>query len=296
MHYTFHQLQILVAVAEELSITKTAERLHLTQPAISIQLKKLQEQFDVPLTEIIGRKLYVTEFGQTVVTSARRILDEAADLENQTLAFKGYLTGNLSISIVSTAKYIMPYFLKGFLHQHQQVKLNMDVTNKSRVIEHLEKNDVDFAMVSVLPENMRLNTEVFMQNKLYLVGATHVADLNLEDVPLIFREQGSATRVAMERFLKAKNIRVKRSITLTSNEAVKQAILAGLGYSIMPLIGIKNEVSMNELHLIGFEGLPLVTEWNLVWLKEKRLSPIAKAYLQFVKTAKERIISELFGT
>lgn len=296
MHYTFHQLQILVAVAEELSITKTAERLHLTQPAISIQLKKLQEQFDVPLTEIIGRKLYVTEFGQAVVTSAKRILDEAADLENQTLAFKGHLTGNLSISIVSTAKYIMPYFLKEFLEENQQVKLNMDVTNKSRVIEHLEKNDVDFAMVSVLPENMSLNTEMFMENKLYLVGATHVADVNLEDVPLIFREQGSATRAAMERFLKAKKIRVKRSITLTSNEAVKQATLAGIGYSIMPLIGIKNEVSKNELQLIGYEGLPLVTQWNLVWLKEKRLSPIAKAYLQFVRTAKERIISKFFGS
>ncbi len=115
MHYTLHQLQILVEIANQQSITKAAEALHLTQPAVSIQLKKLQNQFDVPLVEVIGRKLYVTDFGKQVVEAAKRILDEVDMLEKRTLAFKGELVGTLSVSTVSTGKYIMPYFLDRFL-------------------------------------------------------------------------------------------------------------------------------------------------------------------------------------
>jgi len=295
MNYTFHQLSILAVVAEEKSITKTAERLHLTQPAISIQLKKLQDQFEIPLIEIVGRKLFITPFGEKIVASAKRILTEANKLENEIISYRGGLAGVLSVSVVSTAKYIMPYLLSRFIEKNQGVNLQMEVTNKGQVVKHLEENKVDFALVSVLPKNMKINTLPLMENQLFLVGKDPKSKIDLSQVPLIFREKGSATRLAMESFLKSQKISVERSLTLQSNEAVKQTILAGMGYSVMPLIGIMDEIKNGDLHLINQKGLPMSTQWNLVWLKSKKLSPVATAYLNYLDKNHEQLIQQHFG-
>jgi DNA-binding transcriptional LysR family regulator len=298
MHYTLHQLKILVEIARQRSVTKAAEALHLTQPAVSIQLKKLQNQFDVPLVEVIGRKLYVTDFGEQVVESAQRILEEVDMLEKRTLAFKGELAGSLSVSAVSTGKYIMPYFLDRFLKTYPNVELLMDVTNKGSVIRHLEKNTVDFALMSVVPANMAVKKEALLENQLYLVGKTGALTkdpVDLNAIPLIYREQGSATRQAMERYLITKKVSARSTMALTSNEAIKQAVMAGLGYSIMPLIGLRNELSNGQIEIIPVSDLPIVTTWYLVWLREKKLSPIASAYLRFIREEKEVIIKENFA-
>jgi DNA-binding transcriptional LysR family regulator len=298
MHYTLHQLQILVEIANQQSITKAAEALHLTQPAVSIQLKKLQNQFDVPLVEVIGRKLYVTDFGKQVVEASKRILDEVDMLEKRTLAFKGELVGSLSVSTVSTGKYIMPYFLDRFLKTYSNVELLMDVTNKGSVIRHLEKNTVDFALMSVVPENLAVEKEAFLENQLYLVGKPENApasQIDLGAVPLIYREQGSATRQAMERYLKEKKITARSTMALTTNEAVKQAVMAGLGYSIIPLIGMRNELQNKQVEIIPNDDMPIITTWYLVWLREKKLSPIADAYLKFIRDEKEAIVKENFA-
>ncbi len=300
MYYTLHQLQIFVKVAEKQSITKAAEELHLTQPAVSIQLKNLQNQFDIPLTEVAGRKLYITDFGEEIVQASRKILEEVDHIKHRTMAYKGHLVGSLKISVVSTAKYVMPYFLTDFLKQYPGIDLIMDVTNKAKVTESLEKNEVDFSMVSVLPENLKVNSVKLMQNKLFLVGGIDSKERNrmnlrtVEQLPLIYREKGSATRQAMERFIRRNGLDVKKSIELTSNEAVKQAMIAGLGYSITPLIGIKNELNNEDLNIIQLKGLPIITHWNLIWLKDKELSPIASAYLKFIQEKKEDIIQERF--
>lgn len=301
MDFTLHQLKIFVKLTECQSITKAAEELYLTQPAVSIQLKNFQKQFDIPLTEVVGRQLYITDFGKEVATSAQNILDEIEVINYKTTSFKGKLAGRIKISIVSTAKYVMPYFLSDFMRKHKGIDLMMDVTNKAKVIESLEKNEVDFAMVSVLPEQLKLNRIELMQNKLYLVGGTILNRKENESVmrlfqkhPLLFREQGSATRTAMEAFLTKKDIQPFKKIELTSNEALKQAIVAGLGYSIMPLIGIKNELKNQDLEIIPYRGLPIISHWNLVWLKSKKLSPAAKAFLEFVESDKDRIIEETF--
>ena len=300
MEYTLHQLRIFLKVSETQSITKAAEALHLTQPAVSIQLRKLQDQFDVPLTEVIGRQLYITPFGKEIAEASSRILDEVHAIKFKTMAFRGHLVGTLRISTASTAKYVMPYFLSGFLSEHDGIDLIMDVTNKTRVIESLEKNEVDFALVSVLPENIAVDHVELIQNKLYLVGkpGLHKGKMNnkkLNELPLIYREQGSATRQAMERFLMSQNISVRKKMELTSNEAVKQAVIAGLGYSVMPLIGIKHELTQGDLELIPIKGLPITTHWNLVWLKGKQFSPIAAEYLRWLEIHKEEIMHREFG-
>ncbi|RAJ20946.1 DNA-binding transcriptional LysR family regulator [Gelidibacter algens] len=302
MNYTLHQLHIFLRIAELKSITKASETLHLTQPAVSIQLKNFQDQFPIPLTEVVGRQLYVTDFGLEIAAAAEKILNEVHAINYKTLAYKGQLSGRLKISIVSTGKYVMPYFLSDFMQQNEGVDLTMDVTNKSRVVESLELNAVDFALVSVMPKKLQVNKITLMQNKLFFVASSKL-ELEkglsrkklFEEVPLIYREQGSATRNAMELFISNNNFSVRKTIELTSNEAVKQAVLSGLGCSIMPLIGIRNELRNKELQILPVEGLPISTEWNLIWLKSKKLSPAALAYLEFLKEEKDRVIGEQFA-
>ena len=301
MNYTLHQLQVFLKVTQLQSITKAAEELHLTQPAVSIQLKNLQDQFEIPLTEVVGRKLFVTDLGKEIALAAENILNEVYAINYKTLAYKGQLTGRLKISVVSTGKYVMPYFLTDFLKQHQGIELVLDVTNKAKVIESLEKNEVDFSLVSVLPDHLPIDKEELMQNKLYLMGNTDelfkekLYDNKIfETLPLIYREQGSGTRYVMERFIEQNKLPVRKKMELTSSEAVKQAVIAGLGYSIMPLIGIKNELTQGDLQIIPVKGFPIKSVWNLIWLRSKSFSPIASAFLLYIKEKKVQIIKEKF--
>lgn len=301
MNYTLHQLQVFLKVSEKQSITKAAEELFLTQPAVSIQLKNFQDQFSMPLTEVVGRKLYVTDFGKEIAEAAQNILNEVHAINYRSLYYEGNLAGRLKISIVSTAKYVMPYFLSDFMRNNKGVELSMDVTNKAKVVQTLEANEVDFALVSVLPKLLKVHRVELMENKLYLVGGTkhEVGSTRsihklFEKLPLIYREQGSATRMAMEGFIRKNKLPSPKKIELTSNEAVKQAVISGLGYSIMPLIGIKNELQNNDLQILSVKGLPISTTWNLIWLKEKKLSPAANAFLTHLSEKKEEIIKDYF--
>jgi DNA-binding transcriptional LysR family regulator len=302
MNYTLHQLKIFLEISECKSVTKTAEKLFLTQPAVSIQLKNFQNQFLIPLTEIVGRKLFVTDFGMEIAEAAKKIIDEVDAINYKTLSHQGKLSGKLKISVASTGKYVMPYLLSEFMSEHEGVDLIMDVTNKTKVIRSMELNKIDFALVSVLPKALDVFSIDLMLNQLFLVGGKHfkvnklVAEKSIfEKLPLIFREEGSATRKAMEHFISKNNYPVRKKIELTSNEAVKQAVIAGLGFSIMPLIGIKNEMHNLDLQIIPVKGLPIVTKWQLIWLKSKKLSPTAVAYLEFLKTEKTAIINDHFA-
>jgi len=301
MNYTLHQLQVFLKISQTKSITKAADALHLTQPAVSIQLKNFQDQFDIPLTEVVGRKLFITDFGKEIAAAAEIILDSAHNINHKTLSYKGQLSGRLKISVVSTGKYVIPYFLANFLKQHASIELLLDVTNKAKVIESLENNEVDFSLVSVLPQHLQVEKVELMQNKLFLVGNQQqkfkhkMYDKNIfEELPLIYREQGSGTRYVMEKFIERNRIPVKKKMELATNEAVKQAVIAGLGYSIMPLIGIKNELNNGDLQIIPVKGFPVKSIWNLIWLKGKKFSPVADSFLQYVKKEKAKIIQEKF--
>ena len=301
MNYTLNQLQIFLKVCQTQSVTKASEELHLTQPAVSIQLKNFQDQFDIPLTELIGRKIYITEFGKEIAKAAENIINQVYAINYKTVAFKGQLVGRLKISIVSTGKYVMPYFISDFINQHPSIELIMDVTNKNKVIESLENNEVDFSLVSILPERPAVEKLDLLQNRLYLVGngahhfkkATTVQEA-FTNLPLIFREKGSGTRQTMEQFIDRHKIQVLKKMELTSNEAVKQAVLSGLGYSIMPLIGIKNELLNGDLKIVEVKGLPIKTVWSLIWLKGKQHSPVAALLLDYIRKEKTKIINEKF--
>ncbi|WP_396169875.1 LysR family transcriptional regulator [Flavobacterium sp.] len=302
MNYTLHQLQIFLKVTETKSITKAAEELNLTQPAVSIQLKNLQNQFDIPLTEVIGRQLFVTDFGLEIAETAQKIINEVQAINYKTMSFRGILSGKLKFSVVSTGKYVMPYFLTGFLKINSGIDLSMDVTNKAKVITSLENNEVDFALVSVLPKNVNLNSEVLLEDKLHLIGNKDAIQSTAPfeksifgSIPLIYREEGSATRLIMEEFFERNEIKAPMKMELTSNEAVKQAVIAGLGYSIMPLIGCNNELTNEKLRIIPVSGFPITSQWRLVWLENKVLSPAAQAYLDYLKKEKDNIAKKYFS-
>jgi DNA-binding transcriptional LysR family regulator len=301
MNYTLHQLQVFLKVSQLESITKASEELNLSQPAVSIQLKNFQDQFEIPLTEVIGRKIYITDFGKEVALAAENIINEVYSINYKSSAFKGKLSGRLKISIVSTAKYVMPYFISDFINKHEDVELFLDVTNKNEVIKNLENNEIDFSMVSILPEKMSLNFIELMDNKLFLIGNPKmIRDFSPEEImtfknhPLVYRETGSGTREIMEKYLNKYSISVAKKIELKSNEAVKQAVIAGLGYSIMPLIGLKSEIQNGDLAIIPMQGLPITSKWHLVWLPKKKLSPVATAFLEYINSEKEAIIAKNF--
>ena len=296
MNYTLHQLQVFLKVTQTLSITRAAEELFLTQPAVSIQLKNFQDQFEIPLTEVIKKKVYVTDFGKEIAVAAENILNEVYAINYKTLAFKGKLSGRLKLSVVSTGKYVIPYYLSDFLKTHNEIELEMDVTNKTKVIKALKNNEVDFAFVSVLPKDLDIESEILIENKLHLVGNSNVQNVTKKNFlslfatsPLISREVGSATRNAMEDYLSKQNIQPKMKITLTSNEAVKQAVIAGIGVSVMPIIGLKNELDNGSLVLLKANGLPIITNWRLIWLKGKKMSPVAAAFLEYIKNNKNEV-------
>lgn len=291
MNYTMNQLRVFLKIVETESITKASEELFMTQPAVSIQLKNFQNQFDVPLTELVGRKLHVTEFGHEVAKIATRIFEELDELKFKTKEYEGILTGRLKISSASTGKYVIPYFLTDFLDKYSGIDLVLDVTNKSKVVESLKSNEIDFAIVSVLPDDIEVEEERLLENKLFLVGTPENAG---QKKTLIYREDGSATRKEMEHHFKDNKSQKRKKLELTSNEAVKQAVIAGLGHSILPLIGIKNELLDDSLKIIKKRGLPLKTDWRLIWLKNKKLSPLAKAYLEYIREEKEHILERHF--
>lgn len=302
MNYTLHQLQVFLKIKETKSITKTAKELFLTQPAVSIQFKNFQDQFEIPLIDIIGKKIHITEFGLEIAVLAEKIINEVYAINYKTLAFKGILSGKLKLAIVSTGKYIMPYFLTDFLNQHEGIDLKMDVTNKLKVLESLENNEIDFALVTLLPKDLIVEEEILMDNQLYLVGnqqqqlneTIHEKSIS-NNIPLIYRESGSGTRLIMESFFEKTKINFGKKIELTSNEAVKQAIIAGLGYSLMPLIGIHNELANEQLKIIKVNGLPIQSSWRLIWLKNKKLAPVAQHFLEYIRTNKSNILQKHFN-
>lgn len=304
MNYTLNQIQIFLKVTETLSITKAAEELNLTQPAVSIQLKNFQDQFDIKLIGSIGRRIYITDFGLEIAQIAGQILNKITAINYQAQAHKGLLGGKLKLSVVSTGKYIIPYFITDFLKLHPGIDLIMDVTNKKKVLLKLKAKVVDFVLVSTLPK-IEADIIDLLENRLYLIGGVEAKQYGLKTInketlnqlPFVFREEGSATRKVMETYLDNHQIKVTKKIELTSNEAVKQAIIAGLGYSIMPLIGLRDALDQGLVHIIKSKDLPLRNMWQLVSLKEKEKekSPVAKAFSDFILERKDAIVSNVFS-
>jgi len=302
MNFTLNQLEVFLKITQTLSITKAAEELHLSQPAVSIQLKNFQSQFDLPLTELIGRKLFITDFGREVAEHVQQIVGQISSIKFKTQAYKTAIAGKLRISLVSTAQYIMPAFLTDFNKKFPGIEISLLITDKSGLIKSLEKNEVDFSVVSILPESMDLQSLPIMENKLVLVrrptknkSKKKFERKFISTVPMIFREQGSGTRFLIERYCKKHQLPLFKKMELSTNEAVKQAVIADLGYALIPLVSLKNELAAQELEILPVHGLPLISQWELIWQKNKHLSMAATTFLDYFRSQKASIVSQKFA-
>ncbi len=304
MHITLHQLKAFQAIAKFQSITKAAEAMSMTQPAVSIQLKNLQEQFEVPLTEIIGKRIHITEFGQELVDTADRIFGELGQIEEKMLEIKGLLGGKIRISAVSTGKYIIPYLMADFMKIHPHVEISLEVSNRYNVLTHLQENSTDLALVSIWPDELDLESIQLAENKWYLAcspekKASYTAAIKegkWELVPFVLREKGSGTRTTMENFFQERDIHVGSKLELSTNEAVKQAVMAGLGSSLLSNFSMAQELKEGRIALLELPGLPIKADWNLIWLKQKKHSPAVKAFIRWLSENRKKALSTHFPT
>lgn len=302
MNLTLHQLKAFQAVAKFQSITKAADAMNMTQPAVSIQIKNLQEQFSVPLTEIIGKKIHITEFGQELVDTAERIFAEMNSIETKMLELKGLLGGKIRISSVSTGKYIIPYLMSDFMKIHPHVDISLEVSNRFNVLAHLQENSTDLALVSILPDDLDLESISLAENNWYLTCAYDKVQAyreaiekgNWSKVPMILREKGSGTRTAMEKFFADKEISIESKMELATNEAVKQAVMAGLGASVLSNFSMTQELKEKRLAIINYPGLPIKADWRLIWLKQKKHPPAVKAFIRWLGENKTEIFKDHF--
>lgn len=304
MNFTLHQLKAFQAIAKYQSITRAAEAMSMTQPAVSIQLKNLQEQFEVPLTEIIGKKIHITEFGQELVDTADRIFAELDQIEEKMLELKGLLGGKIRISAVSTGKYIIPYLMADFMEIYPHVEISLEVSNRYNVLAHLQENSTDLALVSLWPDDLDLESIQLAENRWYLACSPekkssyekHIQSEEWSKVPFVLREKGSGTRTMMEKFFSERDIHVESKLELATNEAVKQAVMAGLGASILSNFSMAQEIKDGRISLLEYPGLPLKADWKLIWLKQKKHSPAVKAFIRWLSENREKILADHFPT
>jgi DNA-binding transcriptional LysR family regulator len=304
MNYTFHQLRVFLKVAELGSVTRAAEALHLTQPAVSSQLKLLQSQVDVPLTEIIGRRIHITEPGRELESLAKEILQKAEELDERMRLKDGRISGKLRLSVVSTGKYFVPPILAEFHRRFPEVSITLDVSNRRETERSILEYDADFAIASQALMESEYEQVPFLPNPLVLVCPRKsfdfqvpegkVSSKQLKNMPFIFRESGSGTRARMEEFLDAEGIDPVVRMELVTNEAVKQLILAGFGISLLSVYSLRLELKHRELRLINHPRLPIHSSWKLVWLKGKRHTPATEAFLRFVQNESHSWVDKLF--
>mgnify|MGYP000105312085 CR=1 FL=1 len=289
MSFTLHQLDVFAEVAKQKSMTKAAKKLFMSQPAVSIQVKKLQGHFGVELFEVIGKELYLTEAGKELYEAQKNIKKEVNSLEMSLSEIKGMLKGSLNVAVVSTAKYFMPYILGAYRSKFEKIKISLKVTDRNEVKELLQKNMCDLAVFSELPDEPDLEAVEFLDNPLLMAASpdhplAKKKELNFKDLeahPFLIREPGSGTRMVMQRLLDEHAIEPEIVMELGTNEAVKQAIMAGIGISLISKYSLTLEESVGKISVLNVKDLPYINKWKLVYPKGKRLSPAAQNFIEF---------------
>ncbi len=291
---TFRQLEILLAVYEQGGVSAAAEFLHLTQPTVSMQLKKLSEALDVQLYQRVGRGQVFTESGEAVVAAARDILARFEDLDAQLADFRGLHAGTLRVAVVTTSKYFIPHLLGSFCQQYPNIDLQFRVGNREHIINRLHEGMDDLYVFSHPPESEDIDASDFLPNPLVAIApedhplaARKALKLHhLADQPFLMREPGSGTRYAIERFFRKKGVELSVRMTIESNEAIKHAVMSGLGISILSAhtLAFGGRAGLSELKV---QGLPIRSRWYLVRQRQRQLSLPAQAFLDYLEASKE---------
>jgi DNA-binding transcriptional LysR family regulator len=297
---TLRQFKVFEAVANHLSFSRAAEELHLTQPAVSMQVQALEDLAGVALFEQIGKKIFLTAAGDELLRHARRIAQQLREADEAMASIRGVKGGRLNIGVVSTAKYIAPRLLVAFRARHPEVELSLVVENRETVVRHLADNAIDLAIMGVPPKDFETVAEVFAEHPHVIVAAPghplatkrKIAPEALAAEPFLIRESGSGTRGAMERFFSERNVQLDHTVELASNETIKQAVMAGMGLSFISEHSIGLELSVGRLAKLDVVGTPVIRHWHIVHRPEKQLLPMALAFLEFMRAEAPDLIVE----
>ena len=299
MHLTLQQLKLFEAVSRNSSFTRAAEELHLTQPAVSIQIKRLEAQAGLPLFEQVGKKIFSTAAGKVMYDASLDILNRVEDLRNSMEELKGVVKGPVQVSVVTTAKYFMPHLLGAFLQKYPDVEPKLKFTNRARVVEHLMSNEDDFVVMGQVPEDKRLESYPFLNNILGILappGHPLASKKNIELRELVIerflkREEGSGTRQAFDKLLADNGLKIEPYMELGSSEALKQGVMAGLGLAILSLHSVQLELDANKLIVLDVKGFPLKRRWYAVHLKGRKLSLVARTFLDYILAESQGLLN-----
>ena len=294
LRLTLRQLDILEAVARCGSFSRASAELHLTQPAVSMQIKQLEESLGMPLFEHVGKRIHLTEAGQETLEASRAIRRELVNLENSLADFQGLHGGSLTVSVESSASYLAARLIAAFRQAHPEVRVSFNAVNRETLLQHLAENSVDLVLMGQPPEGRDLEARPFLDNPLVVIAAPthplakvrHIPLQRLAEEPFVGREPGSGTRIAVEKFFESNGLTLQVAMEMNKNEAIKQAVEAGLGVGVVSLHG---ELAKRELRILDVQGFPLLRKWYLVQRQGKRLSPAAQAFAQFVLSEAARI-------
>jgi len=297
---TIRQLEVFVCAARHLSFARAAEELHLTQPAISMQVKELEGAVGLPLFDRSGRRIALSTPGEYFLVHARRMLGALKDAADTMARMKGVESGRLTVGIVSTAKYFVPRLLAEFRRAHPAVELRLEVGNRQALVAQLLNNEVDLAIMGTPPRELDTRAEPFATNPLVMIAApghplaqlSQVPVAALSDLVFLVREPGSGTRASMEIFLKERRIHPATQVEMPSNETIKQAVMADMGVSILSIHTIGLELAAGVIRMLEVEGLPLLRRWHVVNMRAKLLSPAAEAFRYFILEKAQEVLQK----
>lgn len=287
---TLRQFRVFEAVARRLSFSRAAEELHLSQPAVSMQMRGIETILGLPLTEQLGKKIFLTEAGQEVLHASRAITARLDDLQANLEQLRGLDSGRLNLAVTTTVSAVATEILARFRGRHSKVAIHLDVSNRESVLNQLATNRIDLAIMGQVPDGLDLEAIRFMDNPLVVIAPPEhplarkkeVSIRDLASEPFLVRETGSGTRGAMERFFADRGLELRTSMEMSSNEAIKQAVQAGLGLGILSLQTLEQELALERLAVLVVEGFPIMRHWYVVHRIDKRLSPAAQAFKAFV--------------
>lgn len=299
-HVTLRQLQIFEAVVRLGGYTRAAEALHLTQPTVSMQIKKLSEAIGHPLLEQIGRHIQPTAAGRDVYSATQDILSRLVMLGDSASEIDGIIKGELRIAVITTAKYFMPHLLGPFISQHPQVKPRLTVTNRDEVLARLKSNEDDLLIMGQVPQEFEVQAYPFINNELEVVAPPNhpLADelsITLEQLSherFLVREKGSGTRQAVDRLFADQDIKITPYMELGSSEAIKQGVMAGLGISVLSRHNLRLELAGKHIAILKVNGFPLVRRWYAVHLKNKQLTRVTQTFLDFILNESDHILND----
>lgn len=289
MRVTLRQLRIFITVAESLSYTRASEKLFMSQPAVSKQIKQLEEAVDACLFEKVGKKIFLTEAGYEMQNYAESILNMVADAKEHLAELKGGNKGRLKLAAATTASSFVIDTLGQFRKLYPDVEFEFAVSNRKTLLNNLDKNLVDLVIMGLPPENTHYRVEAFMKNPLVFVASTDhplvgkkVKAKDLVKEPFVAREEGSGTRQAMEAFFAEQGLEIHIGMLFNSNESIKTAVMSGFGVALVSLHTIQAELKQNQLSILDVEDTPLERYWYLVHLEEKRLSAAVGIFKEYI--------------